>query len=191
MNSIILIILLVAFIEAIFKHVDIFEEFINGVKEGSKLLLTIFPTMMAFMLWVTCFQSCGIINILESVFKSVFQVLNIPIDIFMMMLVRPFSSNGSLSVLNNVFLKIKKDSTVLDVLKTVNQKYDLNLKTRKSSFGTYIFGIGNIEEKICGSTSGWMYSVNDIFPGQSASSYRLNDNDKIKWCFTCKPGDLN
>ena len=47
MNSIILIILLVAFIEAIFKHVDIFEEFINGVKEGSKLLLTIFPTMMA------------------------------------------------------------------------------------------------------------------------------------------------
>lgn len=94
-------------------------------------------------------------------------------------------------ILNNVFLKIKKDSTVLDVLKTVNQKYDLNLKTRKSSFGTYIFGIGNIEEKICGSTSGWMYSVNDIFPGQSASSYRLNDNDKIKWCFTCKPGDLN
>jgi|GEM_PF-239773 len=109
MNSIILIILLVAFIEAIFKHVDIFEEFINGVKEGSKLLLTIFPTMMAFMLWVTCFQSCGIINILESVFKSVFQVLNIPIDIFMMMLVRPFSSNGSLSVLNNVFLKYGVD----------------------------------------------------------------------------------
>lgn len=94
-------------------------------------------------------------------------------------------------ILNNVSLKIKKDSTVLDVLKTVNQKYDLNLKTRKSSYGTYIYGIGNIEEKICGSTSGWMYSVNGIFPGQSASSYRLNDNDKIKWCFTCKPGDLN
>jgi len=33
MNSIILIILLVAFIEAIFKHVDIFEEFINGIKD--------------------------------------------------------------------------------------------------------------------------------------------------------------
>lgn len=94
-------------------------------------------------------------------------------------------------ILNNVSLKIKKDSTVLDVLKTVNEKYDLNLKTRKSSYGTYVYGIGNIEEKICGSTSGWMYSVNGVFPGQSASSYRLNDDDKIKWCFTCKPGDLN
>lgn len=94
-------------------------------------------------------------------------------------------------ILDNISLKIKKDSTVLDVLKSVNEKYDLNLKTRKSSFGTYIYGIGNIEEKICGSTSGWMYSVNGVFPGQSASSYRLNNNDKIKWRFTCKPGDLN
>lgn len=109
MNSIILIILLIAFVEAIFKHVDIFDEFINGVKEGSKLLLTIFPTMMAFMVWVTCFQSCGIINLLENMFKNIFQILNIPIDIFMMMLVRPFSSNGSLSVLNNLFLNYGVD----------------------------------------------------------------------------------
>ena len=104
MDSIILIIILIALIESAFKKVDIFNEFIEGVKEGSKLLMTLFPTMMAFTLWVTCFQSCGIINILELFFKNIFQFLNIPIDIFMMMIVRPFSSNGSLTVLNNVFL---------------------------------------------------------------------------------------
>lgn len=94
-------------------------------------------------------------------------------------------------ILDSVTLKIKKNSSVLDVLETVNQKYNLNLKDRKSPYGTYVYGIGNIEEKICGQTSGWIYSVNGVFPGQSASSYRLKDGDKIKWRFTCKPGDLN
>lgn len=69
MDSVILIIILIALIESAFKKVDIFNEFIEGVKEGSKLLMTLFPTMMAFTLWVTCFQSCGIINILELFFK--------------------------------------------------------------------------------------------------------------------------
>lgn len=100
-----------------------------------------------------------------------------------------FVPNGGI-ILDNVSLEVKKNSTVLDVLKSVNEKYGLNLKTRGSVFGTYVYGIGNIEEKICGNSSGWMYSVNNVFSGQSASSYRLKDGDKIKWRFTCKPGDL-
>lgn len=100
-----------------------------------------------------------------------------------------FVPNGGI-ILDNVSLEVKKNSTVLDVLKSVNEKYGLNLKTRGSAFGTYVYGIGNIEEKICGNSSGWMYSVNNVFSGQSASSYRLKDGDKIKWRFTCKPGDL-
>ena len=105
MDSVILIIILIALVEASFKHVDIFNEFIEGVKEGSKLLITLFPTMMAFTLWVTCFQYCGLIELLEIGFA----ILNIPIDIFMMMIVRPFSSNGSLTILNNIFLKYGVD----------------------------------------------------------------------------------
>ena len=64
---------------------------------------------MAFTLWVTCFQYCGLIELLEIGFKSIFTILNIPIDIFMMMIVRPFSSNGSLTILNNIFLKYGVD----------------------------------------------------------------------------------
>lgn len=109
MNNLILFIILMALIEAVIKKVDIFNEFIAGVKEGSKLLITLFPTMMAFTLWVTCFQYCGLIEILEVCFKSIFTFLNIPIDIFMMMIIRPFSSNGSLTILNNIFSKYGVD----------------------------------------------------------------------------------
>ncbi|MFV0394023.1 MAG: spore maturation protein B [Coprobacillaceae bacterium] len=103
MTSIILVIIGVAIAEAIYKKVDIFDEFINGVKEGMQLVLTLFPRMMAFMLWVTCLQTCGITNILEQVLTPVFTFLQIPIDIVMMMLIRPFSSNGSMSIMSTVF----------------------------------------------------------------------------------------
>ena len=103
MSSIILVIIVIAIIEAIYKNVDIFNEFITGVKEGMNLLLTLFPTMMAFMLWVICFQTCGITTILEYVLTPVFAYLRIPIDIMMMMIIRPFSSNGSMSIMSTVF----------------------------------------------------------------------------------------
>jgi len=109
MSSLILIIILIAIVEAIYKKVDIFDEFIKGVKEGIQLVLTLFPTMMAFMLWVACFQTCGITTILEHLLTPLFAYLRIPIDIMMMMLVRPFSSNGSMSIMSSVFTKYGVD----------------------------------------------------------------------------------
>lgn len=109
MTSITLVIIGIAIVEAIYKKVDIFEEFINGVREGMQLVLTLFPTMMAFMLWVTCLQTCGITTILEGLLTPVFRFLQIPIDILMMMLIRPFSSNGSMSIMSTVFTKYGVD----------------------------------------------------------------------------------
>lgn len=103
MDSFILIIILISLVEAVYKKVDVFEEFMNGVKEGLSLIRTLFPTLMAFTLWTSAFQCCGILTIVENLFYSFFQYLHIPIDIFLMMLVRPFSSNGSLVVLNDIF----------------------------------------------------------------------------------------
>lgn len=93
-------------------------------------------------------------------------------------------------ILKPISLKIKKTSTVLDVLEKVNDKYDLALKIKKSPYGTYIISIKGVAEKICGMSSGWMYSVNGIYPGESVSSYQLKDGDIVKLNYTCQPGDL-
>lgn len=103
MDKVIFVIILVSLIEAIYKKVDVMEEFMDGVKEGMKLVVTLFPTLMAFMVWVNLFQSCGIIEIMKQCFVTIFTVLQIPVDIFVMMLIRPFSSNATLSMLVKVF----------------------------------------------------------------------------------------
>ena len=52
----------------------------------------------------------------------------------------------------------------------------------------YIEGIGNIYEFDCGPQSGWMYSVNGVYPGLGCSAYTLADGDVIVFNYTCKLG---
>ena len=52
----------------------------------------------------------------------------------------------------------------------------------------YVEGINNLYEFDCGQGSGWMYSVNGVFPNYSCSSYKPVNNDKIAFRYTCELG---
>ena len=49
-------------------------------------------------------------------------------------------------------------------------------------------GINNLYEFDCGQGSGWMYSVNGVFPNYGCSSYKPANNDKIAFRYTCELG---
>lgn len=53
----------------------------------------------------------------------------------------------------------------------------------------YIEGIHQIYEKDCGTQSGWMYSVNGVFPDVDTSSYSVSPGDVIVFSFTCNMGE--
>ena len=53
----------------------------------------------------------------------------------------------------------------------------------------YIEGIHQIYEKDCGTQSGWMYSVNGVFPDEGTSSYTVSPGDVIVFSFTCNVGE--
>ena len=52
----------------------------------------------------------------------------------------------------------------------------------------YVEGIGNLYEFDCGEGSGWMYKVGDTFPKISCSEYILQNNDVVRWMYTCDRG---
>ncbi|MDR1495356.1 MAG: DUF4430 domain-containing protein [Clostridiales Family XIII bacterium] len=52
----------------------------------------------------------------------------------------------------------------------------------------YIEGIANLYEFDCGELSGWMYSVNSVYPNYGCSVYTLKDGDVVKWRYTCDLG---
>lgn len=50
----------------------------------------------------------------------------------------------------------------------------------------YIEGIHQLYEFDCGSESGWMYKVNEVFPNYGCSSYEPKAGDAIVFLYTCK-----
>ena len=62
------------------------------------------------------------------------------------------------------------------------------MEYRGSGSNTYIEGINNLYEFDGGSNSGWMYSVNGVYPNYGVGSYKVKSSDVIKFNYTCNLG---
>ena len=80
--------------------------------------------------------------------------------------------------------------SVFDVFRKVLREEKLHFEYVDASAydSVYIEGIGNIYEFDCGPQSGWMFSVNGVFPGLGCSTYTLADGDAIVFNYTCDLG---
>ena len=97
-------------------------------------------------------------------------------------------SNGV--ILSQKQVEINDGDTVFDVLLRETRKQRIHMDFVESPvYGSaYIKGINNIYEFDAGELSGWMYSVNGVFPNYGCSIYNLNDGDVIQWMYTCDLG---
>lgn len=110
-------------------------------------------------------------------------------------------SNGV--ILNNVKVELNGGESAFDVIKkaceenvcTDNCKYckangvQIEYTYTPAFNNYYIEGIHQIYEKDCGTQSGWMYSVNGVFPDVGTSSYYVSPGDVIVFSFTCNMGE--
>lgn len=80
--------------------------------------------------------------------------------------------------------------SVFDVFRKVLREEKIHFEYVDASMydSVYIEGIGNLYEYDCGPQSGWMYSVNDVYPGLGCSAYTLADGDVIVFNYTCDLG---
>lgn len=93
-------------------------------------------------------------------------------------------------MLEETAIQIREGSTVFDVLQKATKENNIHLEyTYTALYKTYyIEGIGNLYEFDCGNTSGWMFSINDEFPGGSSSAHKVQDGDAICWLYSCNLG---
>ena len=99
---------LLVIIYALIKKVDIYNEFLIGVKEGLKLSLDIFPSMFAMIVSVTVLVKSNIITDITSLIN----IKLFPKEIIPIAILRPISSSSSLMLLNNILSTFGPDSLV-------------------------------------------------------------------------------
>ena len=98
------------------------------------------------------------------------------------------SENGIL--LETAEVEFEGGESVFDVFRKTLRAEKLHFEYIDASAydSVYIEGIGNIYEYDCGPQSGWMYSVNGVYPGLGCSAYTLADTDVIVFSYTCDMG---
>ena len=90
-------------------------------------------------------------------------------------------------ILEEVTVAFEEGETVFDLLKRVCEEEQIPLEYSYTPVyeSYYIEGINHLYEFDCGSQSGWMYQVNDIFPNYGCSNYPLSEGDVVVWGYTC------
>ena len=115
-------------IYALIKKVDIYNEFLEGVKEGLDLSLSIFPSMFAMIISITVFTKSNLLNDLITHIT----IPLIPKEILPLTLLRPVSSSSSLMLLNNILSTAGPDSLVGKIASIITGSTDTT---------TYIIGL--------------------------------------------------
>ncbi len=101
----------------------------------------------------------------------------------------PSSKRDNDNILEKYQVYVKNNATVFDVLKTACKENKIQFEYEGSGSSVYINGIDYLYEFDCGDLSGWQYSVNDKFPSVGCNSCIVQNNDKIRWLYTCDLGE--
>lgn len=84
-------------------------------------------------------------------------------------------------IIRNYSIKAKEGETVYSLLQRVCSANGIFINVQDSSWGKYISGINNLDQKDCGSDSGWKYKVNGTYPGHTCDKEKIKSNSTIVW----------
>lgn len=91
--------------------------------------------------------------------------------------------NQSGYALSKEKVTVKNGSSAYQAVKTACDNNGIKVSTTGSGKKVYISGFGNIDEKDCGSASGWTYYVNGYFPPKSCGAYTVSNGDEIRFSY--------
>ena len=126
-NYIIPIIVLIVIIYGYYKKINIYDSFIEGVKEGLKICLNIFPTIFALIISINVLLKSNIINDITSLLIPIFNLLKFPKELFTLSILRPVSGSSSLIVLNEILKQHGPDSLIGRIASVIQGSTDTTI----------------------------------------------------------------
>lgn len=126
------------------KKVDIFDEFIEGAKDGFLTVYKIMPTLIGLMVGVGILRESGFMEWFAGLLSPIVQFLHFPGELFPLFIVKMFSSSAATSLLLDVYKTYGTDSylgTLASVLMSCSETifytmsvYFMTAKVTKSRY---------------------------------------------------------
>ncbi len=97
---------------AIYKKVRPYDAFTQGAKQAVPFAVNVFPYLVSIFVLTELFEVSGISNAVANFLSPFFGFLGIPKELTKLVLIKPFSGNGSLAVLTEIFTTHGVDSYI-------------------------------------------------------------------------------
>ncbi|MBR4110616.1 MAG: spore maturation protein [Clostridia bacterium] len=101
------------------KKQKVYECFIEGVKEGLKVVINIFPTLIAIMIAIDLFRESGAMEILINIISPIGRVFGIPKEVVPLGIMSSISGGASMGLLSNTVEAYGVDSLIGRIASTI------------------------------------------------------------------------
>jgi spore maturation protein SpmA len=101
------------------KGLKVYEEFVEGGKEGFGVAIKIIPYLVAMLLAISMFRSAGGIELLTRALRPVLDFLRFPPELLPMALMRPLSGSGSLAIFSDLVKQLGPDNLITRMAGTI------------------------------------------------------------------------
>ena len=91
---------------------NVYDIFIKGAKNGVKIVIKLFPTLLAIFLAINKLRNSGVIDFIINFVKPILNILNIPVEIMPLALLRPISGTASMAVATDIIKASGVDSKI-------------------------------------------------------------------------------
>ncbi len=94
------------------RGVKVYEEFVEGAKEGFGVILKIIPFLVTMLVAIGMFKGAGGIDLLSRMLSPILSPLQFPPDLLPLALMRPLSGSATLALLTDIVHRLGPDNIV-------------------------------------------------------------------------------
>lgn len=136
--SILAIPVLIAFfpLYAALRGIKVYEEFVEGAKEGFTVVITIIPHIVAMLVAVFMFRAAGCIDVLTAAFRPALDLLHFPTELLPMSLMRPISGGGTTAMFIELINRFGPDHLITRTAGTIIGSTETTLYVLAVYFGS-------------------------------------------------------
>ncbi len=104
---------------AALRRIPVYEEFVEGAKEGIQVAIRIIPFLVAILVAIGMFRGAGGIDLLSRSFDPFFQTIGFPTELLPLVLMRPLSGSGTTGIFAELVATHGPDSLLVRMAGTI------------------------------------------------------------------------
>lgn len=123
------VVILIIVVYGLIEKNKMFDNFLDGAKEGLEIVLNIFPTLVGLFVAIGSLRSSGVLDIIIKILMPILNLIHFPIEVMPLAILRPISGSSSIAIATDIMKNYGVDSMIGMIASTIMGSTETTLYT--------------------------------------------------------------